>query len=1443
MRSTSITSALLVGILLGISGCNGDSASSDTPQGDTPSETLTEPFSVSFVPLALPATAAEKAALTATDSLSVDGVSTPLAYNEIMRTGYQDNGEIFGAVKDKDGNVITFTDGTPYLCTGTNEGVGSGLDFSSILQRDDKLYMVSQFECSIGAMYMSELQQAADGSLTPKAGTLRYIPQGEHGGWTHCAGMVTPWQSHLGSEEYESDARDVEGNGGDTYFRELKKYWKEQYGSISPYFYGWITETTIENGEPGYAKHYSMGRFSHEMAYVMPDRKTVYLADDGTNVGFFMYVADTAGDLSSGTLYAAKFTQRERNRGGAFDLSWIKLARASDSAVKAVVDAAPAFSDIFETADPLCGAVCPAGFTAVNTSAGEECLKLNDGMETAAAFLETRRYAALKGATTELRKEEGIDYDPVHNRLFVAISEISMGMEDNQKYGTPNTQYDLGGSNDIRLPLNSCGGVYALSLTADAAKGSDYVAGTFDAVLIGESKDYKGTAYEGNGCDVDKIASPDNLTYLANTRTLIVAEDSASHSNNMVWAYDLNTRTLQRIAAMPEGAEATSTGYYNAIGNYSYLTLVNQHPTELKNGTVGAFRVKNALTAGFTPAASETACDGGNGFTWNAALGRCEADLPGVDYTVPASNDTPATAASCYTTGNGVVFGSDFECGLIQPWAVYSAASDIDWTYGNFGTGLAQITGYGADDVSDDWLISPRIAFAGDETLTFDYALNYNGSTCDVLVSTDYNGTGDPAAATWETIATYTESKGGWTLYPSSAFDLSKYGGNEGYLAFRHTNAVKGVSGTWEIDNILLKGSGTVYVPFQAAFTLSSDTLLTGEYFELKGSVSGGSTPYGYHWDLGNGDTAETSQLCYKYDAEGNYTVTLWVSDTNGSTADAAPRTVRVSVPLDEKIPVSRSQLRVATYNAYLNRAASGELYEDLGSGKDAQVKNVANIIQQVRPDVLLLNEFDYNGTANVARLLTNYLNVAQGDGLTAIDYPYVFVAPSNTGIQSGKDFNSDGQTTGDDAFGYGDFPGQYGMVVLSRYPIDTANVRTFQTFLWKDMPDRLIPAKAGVPYFSDDVMGVYRLSSKSHWDIPVTLDGKRFHVLADHPTPPTFDDGDKDGSNGADDPDIIDWNGLRNHDEIRLWSDYVKNDSAYLYDDKGVYGGLSGDTRFIILGDHNADPDEGDSYRNAIMQLLGNPMVNASVTPTSKGATSEGVANREPDDTANWSMRADYVLPSRFGFAVTECHVYWPQQDDVKHYLVEKSASGGENSSDHRMVWCDLNLTDVNATVGAPDAAVETLSTDFESGSLAPWTAVSLASNKDWSVSSYSGNTFAKANGYGGDTASDDWLISPKIAFDGTQKLRFLSATKYSGPALQVKISTDYDGKGEPQNATWYDLTATLSAGNYVFTDSGEIDLSAYSGEGYIAFRYLSDGVASGEAATWEVDDINVTK
>jgi endonuclease/exonuclease/phosphatase family metal-dependent hydrolase len=369
------------------------------------------------------------------------------------------------------------------------------------------------------------------------------------------------------------------------------------------------------------------------------------------------------------------------------------------------------------------------------------------------------------------------------------------------------------------------------------------------------------------------------------------------------------------------------------------------------------------------------------------------------------------------------------------------------------------------------------------------------------------------------------------------------------------------------------------------------------------------------------------------------------------------------------------TRVRFATLNAAMGLRDAGELGRRLSAGNDPALRDLAEILQRVRPDVVLLNEIDYEEHFDAGALLQdNYLSRPRGD-LEAIDYPHRYAAAVNTGVPSGLDLDGNGRP-GDpaDAWGFGWFPGQYGMLVLSRYPLDTDAIRSFRLFRWHDMPGALQPLNPdGSAFYPAHTWTQLRLSSKSHWDIPVRLGQNIIHLLASHPTPPVFD--------GPEDR-----NGLRNHDEIRLWADYVRPEAArYLRDDAGNAGGLRPGASFIIAGDQNADPHDGDSTRQAILQLLEHERINTRCVPRSEEAVNAsrhqagvnqehrgdpGADTADFDDAGAGNLRIDYVLPSS-DLVVHDCGVHWPAEGVPGRAATE--------FSDHRLVWLDITLNDVN--------------------------------------------------------------------------------------------------------------------------------------------------------------------
>ncbi|QUN07680.1 endonuclease/exonuclease/phosphatase family protein [Shewanella yunxiaonensis] len=369
--------------------------------------------------------------------------------------------------------------------------------------------------------------------------------------------------------------------------------------------------------------------------------------------------------------------------------------------------------------------------------------------------------------------------------------------------------------------------------------------------------------------------------------------------------------------------------------------------------------------------------------------------------------------------------------------------------------------------------------------------------------------------------------------------------------------------------------------------------------------------------------------------------------------------------------------LKVATFNVSMeggNYLAKGQKIPTPGAlntllqiNDNAQICNIAEILQRVRPDIVLLNEFDYipDPKQGVEAFIKRYLHQPH-QGAAAIDYPYYYLAPVNTGEPSPFDLDHDGVASGKgaDAWGFGWYPGQYGMVLLSRYPIDSANVRTFQMLKWSAMPgaQRPVDPTTGQYWYNEEQWRALRLSSKSHWDIPVNVNGQWLHILAAHPTPPVFD--------GPEDR-----NGHRNHDEIRLWADYLTGGETadYIVDDHGHQRSLPDDVRFVLLGDMNSAPYKTAEQSGAVRQLLDHPRVNGSFEPQSDGGAEyvPGVTAAKYY-TASWKERADYVLPSKQGFKVIDGGVFWPTKADPLFRLVANRSA----SSDHRLVWLTLKIT-----------------------------------------------------------------------------------------------------------------------------------------------------------------------
>lgn len=433
-------------------------------------------------------------------------------------------------------------------------------------------------------MLLTQVAQAPEtGKLTPVA--QHPIDFSAVGGlvWA-CNANTTPWGTALSSEEnYSVDARQVEADrkvdpsgrsddlGGMTYLyfggRQL----------ASPYWRGVTPEISIgADGATRVVKHFAMGRGTFELAQVLRDQRTVITAHDGTNRHMSLFVADRVGDLSSGTLYAAKIETKSADNGGELALSWVKLGHATNDEIRAMVEGGIKFSDIFEVSDEP-----KEGYIEVYAGSNKKAEYLKVKNEKAAAFLETMRYAAYMGATTEFRKAEGLAYDPEGNRAFLAISQVAKGMLEGQGSGAAGDQ--------IRLEKVNAGAVYQIDLgkgrTDSDGKPIDsayvpirmFVPEGLMGVDLDEPDEW------GNKADVDHIANADNLYWSSAYKTLFIGEDSTSgHLNNVLWAWQDGMEAPVRLLTAPAGAELTGLRIHENVGGHAYALTNAQHVGDFK---------------------------------------------------------------------------------------------------------------------------------------------------------------------------------------------------------------------------------------------------------------------------------------------------------------------------------------------------------------------------------------------------------------------------------------------------------------------------------------------------------------------------------------------------------------------------------------------------------------------------------------------------------------------------------------------------------------------------------------------------------------------------------------------------------------------------------------------------------------------------------------------
>lgn len=446
-------------------------------------------------------------------------------------------------------------------------------EYDDVLADGAKAYKVENWYRRMPmTMSLSQVAQAADGKLSVKSQQpVDFSPV--HGGWIFCNGSLTPWNTHLGGEEdydlfyvpgekkYSSTKAGIKALN-EVYFKGTKE--------ANPYHYGYATEVAPKaDGSYNVDKFYNMGRGTWELAKFAADGRTAFFGDDGSYSGLFMFVGNKKNDpRAGGNIYAAKWNQTSDKDGGTANVQWVNLGGGTYAEAKALIDKGITINDIFEySREPK------EGFKPTRAGSSETIyLKLKKGMEQAAAFFETRRYAAYLGATTEFTKGEGVAINDRDKKMYYAMSAIKGSMKAEEDSPV----------DDVKLPENSAGATY----TFDLASGQKDTAGNVINSAYVPNKAYVEPALlgrpmkadaNGNTAEVDSIANTDNVSYSEAMRTLFIGEDSGKHVNNYVWAYNVDTKKLSRILSVAAGGEATGLSIVEGLNGHAYILSNNQH--------------------------------------------------------------------------------------------------------------------------------------------------------------------------------------------------------------------------------------------------------------------------------------------------------------------------------------------------------------------------------------------------------------------------------------------------------------------------------------------------------------------------------------------------------------------------------------------------------------------------------------------------------------------------------------------------------------------------------------------------------------------------------------------------------------------------------------------------------------------------------------------------
>jgi len=512
------------------------------------------------------------------NQLPKNTISVPVPQSDLERetvtTAYgtyqvlAQTGDTFeGAIANGIGTILATDNVTEVVTTDM-------VDFNGFVSTGEgEGYLFTNWEFFPGGMSRLRLTKtdAADGAWAVDNTDAMMLDFGTYGTIANCFGSVSPWGTPLTSEEWGNNGDDThtwndpadENDSRDNlaiYIDPTATSAADTSAFPNTYRYHYIVEITDPTGaNPVPVKHYSMGRYEHENSIVMPDQRTVYLSQDNTDGVFYKFIADTAGDLSAGTLYAAALTQDTGSNEPAttgFDIAWIELASSDNATIETwiseydgidLADYVDGKSNYLTDADAIAWAAddanypsfdmayapaVDAGYEGANTFGGS--VTADAAMDDRVVFLESRKAARALGATAEWRKFEGIYANMKRAEEAVEGTDLVAGETVSDAYvyfaiaDLDRGMIDAEGDIQLSARVKDCGGVYRMALEAG------YDVSRIEPVIMGAT--YRSSLDGADRCDVNALSQPDNVIVMDDGR-IIIGEDG-SQTNNTLWLYD-----------------------------------------------------------------------------------------------------------------------------------------------------------------------------------------------------------------------------------------------------------------------------------------------------------------------------------------------------------------------------------------------------------------------------------------------------------------------------------------------------------------------------------------------------------------------------------------------------------------------------------------------------------------------------------------------------------------------------------------------------------------------------------------------------------------------------------------------------------------------------------------------------------------------------------------